>query len=77
MVVAIPFTTRRQIVQLRSQGKSYQPISQKLDVSYDAVRRICKRNQQQSESGEYGSTVRKRHTHGHAYGVFCVCKHSI
>lgn len=51
MAVAIPFGTRQQIVQMRKQGKSYQHISQQLGVSYDAVRRICKRQQQQGEAG--------------------------
>ena len=50
MAVAIPFATRQQIVQLRVQGKSYRQINQELDVSYDVVRRICKRQRQQDES---------------------------
>ena len=51
MAVAIPFAIRQQIVQLRAQGKSYRQISQELGVSYDVVRRICKRQRQQGEIG--------------------------
>lgn len=51
MAVAIPFATRQQIVQIRALGKSYRQLSQELGVSYDAVRRICKRQQQQGEVG--------------------------
>ncbi|WP_338868335.1 helix-turn-helix domain-containing protein [Spirosoma sp. SC4-14] len=51
MAVAIPFATRQQIAQMRDQGKLYRQISQELGVSYDAVRRICKRQAQQGEEG--------------------------
>lgn len=51
MAVAIPFATRQQIAQLRAQGKAYRQISQEMAVSYDAVRRICKRQDQLGEAG--------------------------
>lgn len=51
MAVAIPFGTRQQLVELRTQGKSYRQISQELGLSYDAVRRICKRQQRLGEVG--------------------------
>ncbi len=51
MAVAIPFGTRQQIVQMRTQGKSYRQISHELGVSYDAVRRIHKRHDRQGEAG--------------------------
>lgn len=51
MAVAIPFGTRQQLVNMRVQGKSYQQISQELGVSYDTVRRICKRQHQQGDLG--------------------------
>ena len=51
MAIAIPFATRQQIVQMRDQGKSYRQISQELGVSYDAVRRIGKRQDQFGEEG--------------------------
>lgn len=51
MAVAIPFATRQQLVVLRDQGKSYRQISQELGVSYDAIRRIGKRQNQLGEEG--------------------------
>ncbi len=51
MAVAIPFAIRQQIVQIRALGKSYRQVSQELGVSYDLVRRICKRQHQQGEIG--------------------------
>lgn len=51
MAVAIPVSTRQQIVQMRTLGKAYSQISQELGVSYDAVRRICKRQAQPGEEG--------------------------
>jgi transposase len=36
---------------MRDQGKSYRQISQQLGVSYDTVRRICKRQDQLGENG--------------------------
>ncbi len=51
MAVAIAFGTRQQLVTMRAQGKSYRQISQELSVSYDTVRRICKRQGQEGEAG--------------------------
>jgi len=51
MAVAIPFATRQQVVVMRDQGKSYRQISKELGVSYDTVRRICKRQEQLGENG--------------------------